>query len=108
VVHLEAPSYNNVARFARLQGDVTVAVTVGSDGSVSSATATGTSSPLLRAEAERNIRTWIFQTGENQVLEVHYIYSLGLPTVENNPPAKVTFDLPERVTVVSNFAPIEQ
>jgi Gram-negative bacterial TonB protein C-terminal len=107
VVHLESPSYNNVARFARLQGDVTVAVTIDSDGRVSSATATGTSSSLLRDEAEKNIRTWIFEKGGSRLIEVHFIFRLVQPEVQNNPPAKVTFDLPERVTVVSNFAPKE-
>lgn len=107
VVHLEAPSYNNVARFARLQGDVAVQVTVGSDGRITSAKATGDSS-LLRDEAEKNARTWIFESGESRALEIHYIFHLEEPEVQNNPPARVTFDLPEHVTVVSNFAPVEE
>lgn len=107
VIHLESPTYSNVARFAKLQGEVVVRVEISPDGRVTSARTLGGTS-LLGQEAERNARTWLFATGANRNIEVHYIFRLEKPDVENNPPTRVIFDLPERVTVTSNFAPVEE
>jgi TonB family protein len=106
VVHIEAPTYNNVARFAGLQGEVVIKVEINPDGKVTSAHSLSGNS-LLRQEADKNIRTWVFATGESRAMEVHYIFRLEEPKVENNPPTRVTFDLPHTVTLVSNFAPVE-
>jgi TonB family protein len=107
VIHLESPTYSNVARFAKLEGEVIVRVEISPGGSVTSARSLGGTS-LLGQEAERNARTWLFAPGENRNIQVHYIFRLEKPDVENNPPTRVIFDLPERVTVISNFAPVEE
>jgi TonB family protein len=107
VIHLESPTYSNVARFAKLQGEVVVRVEISPDGRVTSARALGGTS-LLGQEAERNALTWVFATGGKRDIEVHYVFRLEKPEMEHNPPTRVTFDLPGRVIVISNFAPTEQ
>ncbi len=59
VLRLESPNYPDLARQAQLSGTVTVRVTIDENGSVLSANASGPR--LLREEAERNSRTWLFR-----------------------------------------------
>jgi TonB family protein len=64
--HLELPTgYPNVARAARLQGTVTVQLTISSDGKVTAADATS-SDALLRASASAK-----GSGGTNASMEIH-------------------------------------
>jgi len=106
VFHLESLNYNPLARQARIQGKVQVLVTVSSDGRVVSARA-GSGHRLLRQEAENNVQKWVFSPGEERTFEVSYEFRLEEPDIYYEPHSRVTFDLPERVLVVSNFQTID-
>lgn len=103
--HLESPLYDPLARQARLQGDVSIQIRVAPDGRVASVqTIAGPS--LLAREAERNIRTWVFNPGDERTLAITYEFRLEQPEIYYDPPSRVTFDLPDKVRIVSNFKQI--
>ena len=103
VLHVESPNYPDLARQAQLSGTVTVTVTIEERGGVTSTKASGPR--LLKEEAERNIRTWIFSKGATGQLEIVYEFRLTEPKVSYRPAPEVQFDLPRRVTITSH-API--
>ena|SRR2546425_11045022 len=103
VIHLESPNYHHLARAAGLQGEVRVQVKIAADGKVVSTGATS-GHQLLRREAESNVQKWLFNSGEDRTLDVLYEFRLEEPEVYCDPPSRVTFDLPHKVRVVSNFA----
>jgi TonB family protein len=105
LLHLESPIYHRLARQARIQGEVKVLVKIAPDGKVFSAHATS-GHQLLRQEVESNVQKWIFNPGEEQTIEVAYEFRLEEPEVDSEPPSRVSFDLPSRVLVISNFKPI--
>jgi len=102
VVHLECPIYDRLARITRLQGEVKVKITIGPDGKVLSAAGVS-GHPLLVKDVEQNIRKWTFIHGSERTFEVLYDFRLEEPEVYEDPPSRVSFDLPYRVRVVSNF-----
>jgi len=105
VTHLESPNYSVVARHSRTQGDVKLKLQLAPDGAVR--TVTGMSGdPLLIHDATVNVQTWKFNRGEERTLEVAYQFRLVEPEIDCQVPSRVTFDLPARVTVISNFSPI--
>jgi len=110
--HMELPTgYPNVARIARLQGTITVKLTVSGDGNVVAAEATSLDDllrthPLLQKEAERLSRQWTF-TCINCAKESTYPYSLVFSyrlegKASYYADSKVAVDLPNRVTVTAN------
>jgi TonB family protein len=93
-----------LARAAGLQGTVDVEIIISGDGGVSSANAIS-GHPVLKQAAEKNIRTWRFglsSTG-NTPLTVRYEFRLELPKTYYKPESRNIFELPARVTVISNF-----
>jgi Gram-negative bacterial TonB protein C-terminal len=102
VVHLESPVYYQLARQSWTQGDVKLKVTVGGDGKVASVAAIS-GHPLLVQKSEENVRKWTFNEGSERNFEMTYEYRLEEPKVYQDPPTRVSFDLPYRVQVVSNF-----
>ena len=107
VTHLEGPEYSQIARLAGIQGDVVVLVRIGPDGKVLSAAALSGPS-ILRPYAERNVSRWIFRPGGEEELKVVYEFKLEKPEVEHAPPLRISFDLPNHVLIVSNFAKTER
>ena len=102
-LHLESPVYYQLARQAWIQGDVKLKVTVGGDGKVASVVAIS-GHPLLVEKTEENIRKWTFNEGSERNFEITYEYRLEEPKIYQDPPTRVSFDLPNRVHVVSNFS----
>ena len=87
--HIETPEYLPIAGTAHVMGKVALAVTIDEHGNVQNAEAATNSSiqqapPMLQKYAIENVRRWIFPKT-----------ALGT--------SKVTFDLPERVTILTNL-----
>ena len=103
VVHLKSPNYGIVARQARIQGDVTLVVHIGPDGEVKQVSGKS-GEPILIHDAELNVRTWAFNKGHEVTTEITYEFRLIEPEIYCQPPSSVTFDLPDRVRITSNYA----
>jgi hypothetical protein len=99
--HILAPGYPRLAWQAQVTG--TVDVEVAADGSVRSAVGSGALN-LLNHAAEENVRQWIFcSNAEGFKQKVAYVCRLeGRREDEQPPPTVVSFDLPDRVEVVSH------
>jgi TonB family protein len=115
--HIETPAFPPIARAAHVTGIVVLSVTIGADGSVSEAEVTnsGKSAAFLKSYAIENIRHWTFTkpTSAPYIATIAYDYEFdpalppsggpsSLPTIE-----KVIFDLPDRVTLLTNLRIID-
>jgi len=103
VVHLESVHYSRLARLATIHGDVRVQLKVAADGRVLSANAHSGHS-ILRRDAEENAKKWLFNHGGERNPEIVYQFRLEEPAVNYEPGCRTSFDLPNRVLVVSNLA----
>lgn len=102
VVHLESPEYPDLARRARVQGTVKVRAHFDSTGAVIF-TEVIDGNPALTEEAKHNLSRWSFAPGKPNVVEVVYEFRLRDQDVKYTPPCTSTsFDLPNRVLVISN------
>jgi hypothetical protein len=101
--HIEVPEYGRMARLARLEGKVTLSITIDADGKVIQAKGTG-AHQLLRDQSEKNILLWTFTkpTHAPAVQTMVYEYVLEGPPLENYY-SHATFDLPDHVTISSRF-----
>jgi len=79
-------------------------IIISSDGAVSSAKA-GSGHPVLKQAAGKNIRSWKFDPNSagNRPLTVKYEFRLELPRTYYRPESRNIFELPTRITVISNF-----
>src|SRR5580704_3417750 len=75
VAHVESLEYPRLALFAKIQGEVAVAIEIGSDGRVESAAGIS-GPPMLVPAAEENIRKWRFQAGLDQKISIKYRFTL--------------------------------
>lgn len=110
--HLELPTgYPNVARAARLQGIVTVQLTISGDGKVTAADATSSDAllrahPLLQREAAELTRRWkftCFNCAKETAHPYDVIFTYTLEGKEStNPDTRITVDWPNQVTVTAN------
>lgn len=105
VLHLESPQYGSLARQTRTEGDVLIQFRVDADGKISSVRVLSGPS-LLAKEAERNIKTWLFNQTDQQDHQIVYEFRLEKPEIYYDPQARVSFDLPRRVRVTSNLKQI--
>ena len=103
-VHVESLAYPDLARQTQIQGAVDVEIEIDSQGKVSSAFAIS-GHPLLKESAEKNIRTWRFDTSssDSRRLTVRYEFILEPPKTYYRPESRNLFDLPTRITVVSKL-----
>jgi len=101
---VESIAYPDFARAAQIQGAVDVEIVIGSDGGISSANAIS-GHPALKEAAEKNIKRWRFDSGStsDRPLSVRYEFRLELPKICYRPESRNIFELPTRVTVISNF-----
>lgn len=99
--HAESLEYPVLARAAQIQGQVKVVVRIAVNGKVVSARATS-GHDLLGREAEGNARKWAFTTGKEETLDILYDFRLEKPEL-HHPCTRVIFDLPGKVSVISNF-----
>ena len=107
VAHLETPHYPALARQARVTGTVTVRVHINSDGKVASTEAIS-GPPLLSEPVRENASRWTFVPGIEETLEIAYEFQLQEGEVDCDPGATVSFDLPNKVLIVSNFQAPEE
>jgi TonB family protein len=108
--HIETPSYPPLARTAHITGEVILAVTIGSDGNVTDAKVTTDtkSNAVLLPGAIDNIRHWTFAKPPTapytQTIVYDFEFDGSLPGDDGHHPiTKVTFDLPDRVTISANL-----
>lgn len=104
-LHVESLAYPDLARQTQIQGAVDVEIEIDSQGKVFSASATS-GHPLLRQSAEKNIRSWRFDTSSSDKmrrLTVRYEFILEPPKTYYRPESRNLFDLPARITVVSKL-----
>jgi TonB family protein len=112
VVSLEMPSYPALARQARIEGQVQLAIEVDSIGVVISAEAKG-GHQLLRDAAVKNVRTWRFRPvvpKESPTLkaQVTFKYKLEGDELYASPcPSRVVFESWKTVEVVTHPPTVE-
>ncbi|HXQ26826.1 MAG TPA: energy transducer TonB [Candidatus Acidoferrales bacterium] len=114
--HIEAPVYPPIARAAHVTGKVVLTVTIDADGNVSDAKPTNSAGSvrLFKDSAIDNIRHWTFPkppvTPYTEVVTYEYEFdqSLAPASGKKNLPSvtKVAFDLPDRVTILTNLSTI--
>lgn len=111
--HIETPIYPPLARIARIQGTVTLKVTIDADGNVERAeVANDAARPIasvLQESAIDNMQHWTFEKPPSapftQVVAYRYAFDGSLPANDGrNPITKVNIDLPDRVTILANDA----
>jgi len=99
-IHVESLIYPPLARQARIQGDAVLIAQIGSDGSVS-IPMRKSGHPLLLQAAEDNLKTWKFQSGEVQEMEITYRFKLAEPPSDSLQ-TECSFDFPNSVTISSH------
>jgi TonB family protein len=100
-IHVESLPYPEIARQARIQGDAVLVAHIGADGSVS-IPLRKSGHPLLLQAAEDNLKSWKFQSGEEQEMEITYHFKLvATESPADSAPADCVFDLPNSVTISS-------
>jgi len=110
--HLELPTgYPNVARAARLQGTVTVKLTISGDGRVIAADANSPDGllrahPLLQTEAAALTRRWkftCFNCAKESTHPYDVTFNYRLEGKESaNPDTQIAVDWPNQVTVTAH------
>ena len=110
--HIDAPDYPAVARVLHVEGKVVLRVTIGADGAVLDAKpASGSKADaILDDAATENVRHWTFAKPPSApyVETITYVYEIdqSLPsddgTVQSPAITRLSFDLPDRVTVRTN------
>jgi TonB family protein len=102
--HIESIAYPGLARQAAIQSTVNVAIIVASDGGIFSATAIS-GHPLFKQAVENNIRMWRFDpsSASSRPLTVTYEFRLEAPKTNCRAESRNAFELPTKVTVISNF-----
>jgi TonB family protein len=110
--HMELPSvYPNVARAARLQGTITVKLTISGNGEVVAAEATSSDDllrahPLLQREGEKLSRRWKFtclNCAKENAHPYSLVFSYRLEGKESEyADTRIAVDCPNRVTVTAN------
>lgn len=105
--HIVVPAYPRIAAVARIQGDVTLIVTIGGDGKVLHAEGSG-AHRLLCDSSEKNVRLWVFDAPRQapHVFKIDYEYKLIEPPYVSSP-TDVTFDLPDGVHISTHPVPVE-
>jgi hypothetical protein len=98
--HIEPIRYPEVARLARRQGIVTAHVETDGEGKVVRVNADG--SPTLADTVMAALKQWRFSVEDGNKTDIVFEFKLvGKPRGGNNAETFVTFDLPAKVTVVS-------
>ena len=99
--HIETPDYDRVAQLAHIEGSIVVKATIDADGNVTDAKPEG--QPMLGRYAATNLRLWRFEKPKRAPFResITYDYRFEGPGQCEALPAKVTFDLPDRVEVVA-------
>ncbi|HKT47083.1 MAG TPA: TonB family protein [Candidatus Acidoferrales bacterium] len=99
--HLESVSYPEVARNARIQGEVRILARIGTEGTITSADVQS-GDPLLAPTAARNVKRWTFEKGSERRVEITFEFVLQDPAIAQKPDTRTEFDLPAHVLVISS------
>ena len=105
--HIEIPVYSPIARAAHVSGEVVVRVTMDANGRVTRAEAL--SGPdVLRPTSLDNIRRWTFAAPPHAdfTQTLTYVYKFD-EEMASESATIVTFDLPDRVTLVTPVVSIQ-
>ncbi|MFZ0634548.1 MAG: energy transducer TonB [Candidatus Acidiferrales bacterium] len=112
--HVEPPVYPQIARVAHVTGNVVLSVTIDADGHVTNAEATNQDKfvALLKPGSIENIRHWTFAKPPFapyvETIIYEYKIDLSLPLDDRaGVIQKASFDLPDRVTIVTNGGSVE-
>ena len=112
--HIETPTYPQFGRTAHLTGKVVLLVTVDENGNVTDAIAANNDKwvAVFKVSAIDNIRHWTFAKPPTapytETIVFDYEFDESLPGDDgSNRIIKVTFDLPDRVTILTNLPVID-
>ncbi len=109
--HIETPTYPVAAQAARVEGKVTLRVTLDAEGNVTNAEVADDlahqANPTLREAAINNMMHWTFEKPTSapvtQLMVYQYRFDGSLPLNDHqNPITKVNIDLPDHVTILAN------
>jgi TonB family protein len=106
--HIETPTYPPIARWTNLTGKVTLTLTIDADGKVTDAEAVTTESNVSGSKALEggtvaNIRRWTFAKPPSAPYQQRIVYDYEIDkSLPLDGPTTVTFDLPERVAIVTS------
>jgi TonB family protein len=111
--HIETPVYPTLARQTRITGKIMLTVTIGARGNVTNVEASTNDPlrqkfPILQKSAIENMQRWTFAKPPlapyRQTIEYDYIIDESLPPQADASTVitKVSYDLPERVTIAMN------
>jgi TonB family protein len=111
--HIETPIYPSLARQVRITGKITLTVTMDADGTVKNVEASTNDPrrekfPILQKSAIENMQHWTFARPPfapyQQMSEYDYIIDESLPpqVAASTVTTKVSYDLPERVSIAMN------
>lgn len=105
VLHAEVPDYPEMARLARLQGEVKMVLILDNMGRVAAISEIAGPIPL-RDEAEENIRKWTFESSQeaSRYHTIVFEFRIEGEAVTYVPRPRVSFDLPGRVLIVTKPA----
>jgi TonB family protein len=103
--HIETPVYPQIARTAHLAGEIVLAVTIDTDGRVPDAKVANNEKfvKLLGNSALDNIRHWTFDKPLTAPYTEAMIYDYELDSRLSGGGTTVSFDLPGRVTILSDL-----
>ncbi len=106
----QLPFYPQLARMARVQGTVELDVTVSPEGKVLAAKAVS-GNPLLRTEAERNVKTWTVQwptlLKSSVQRKVEFVFKLSDKSAPAYSPFTVTVSGIERIEIDADAFPVQ-
>jgi hypothetical protein len=109
--HIETPTYPPIARTAHVSGKVILTLTLDADGKVSEVKVKNEDDKwvgVLKLGATENIHLWTFAKPptlpHTQTIVYDYELDASLPGDDGDHPiTKVTYDLPDRVTILTNL-----
>jgi hypothetical protein len=103
IVHFQTPNYPEIAWQSQVEGKVSLKVLVYKDGRFDF-TGAAVGNPLLVAAAKENLCSWNFASNDSAdplPLTVEFEYRIDKVRTSAQLTTQVTYDLPNRVTVVA-------
>lgn len=106
--HVEGLIYPEIARTARISGEVIVSVKIDADGRVEAARALS-GQLMLQEAAISNARLWRFAKAQgNKSMSIRYEFRLRKNEVTTLPCTIVEFNFPNEVIVISNPSQVQE
>jgi outer membrane biosynthesis protein TonB len=100
VEHAEVPLYPDLARAARLSGEVHIRVEV-KNGAVVREEVESLAHPIFVNAAIENVKTWRFRVNASGLLKVTYVYQLDKEESDLPENPRVEMELPVRVKITA-------